>query len=71
MTFADSGGDLDLIVASDKEVKVGAVRQAFQEVFGHATVTGVVSYDIHRNILVYTRICIQSYSIHKELHRKV
>lgn len=34
----DSGGDMDIIVASDKEVKVGAVREAFQQTFGKATV---------------------------------
>ncbi|XP_002731503.2 protein PRRC1-like [Saccoglossus kowalevskii] len=35
-----SGGDVDIVVTSDKEVKVSAVRDAFQKVFGHATVTG-------------------------------
>ena len=35
---SDSGGDLDIVVASDKEVKVSAVREAFQTVFGKATV---------------------------------
>lgn len=35
-----SGGDIDLIVTSTKEVKVGAVRDAFQDVFGKAFVTG-------------------------------
>ncbi|XP_076044990.1 protein PRRC1-like [Oratosquilla oratoria] len=39
----DSGGDVDLVVASDKEVKVGAVREAFQAVFGKATVSGMSS----------------------------
>ena len=34
----DSGGDMDIIVASDKEVKVGAIREAFQISFGKATV---------------------------------
>ncbi|KAJ8287270.1 hypothetical protein GJAV_G00049620 [Gymnothorax javanicus] len=38
--YIKSGGDLDIIVTSDKEVKVGAVRDAFQEVFGLAMVTG-------------------------------
>lgn len=38
-----SGGDVDVVVTSKKEVKVGAVRQAFQEVFGRATVTGIDS----------------------------
>jgi len=39
--FQGSGGDLDIIVASDKEVKIGAVREAFQTAFGKATVNGV------------------------------
>uniref|UniRef100_S4R8I4 Proline-rich coiled-coil 1 n=1 Tax=Petromyzon marinus TaxID=7757 RepID=S4R8I4_PETMA len=38
--FMKSGGDVELVVTSDKEVKVAAVRDAFQEVFGFATVTG-------------------------------
>ncbi|XP_063001886.1 LOW QUALITY PROTEIN: protein PRRC1-like [Elgaria multicarinata webbii] len=38
--YIKSGGELDLIVTSAKEVKVAAVREAFQEVFGMATVTG-------------------------------
>lgn len=36
---SESGGDVDIVVTSDKEVKVGAVRDAFQEVFGLAMVT--------------------------------
>ncbi|KAG8222936.1 hypothetical protein J437_LFUL000231 [Ladona fulva] len=39
--FIYSGGDMDVIVASDKEVKVSPVREAFQTVFGRATVMGV------------------------------
>lgn len=39
--FIHSGGDMDIIVASDKEVKVGAVREAFQQIFGKATVSGM------------------------------
>lgn len=38
--FLYSGGAVDVIVASDKEVKVSPVREAFQAVFGKATVTG-------------------------------
>lgn len=34
---------MDIVVTSDKEVKVGAVRDAFQEVFGMAMVTGEAS----------------------------
>ncbi|XP_048383574.2 protein PRRC1 [Stegostoma tigrinum] len=38
--YIKSGGDLDVLVTSNKEVKVAAVRDAFQEMFGLATVTG-------------------------------
>ncbi|KAM4614669.1 protein PRRC1 isoform 1-T2 [Polymixia lowei] len=38
--YIKSGGDVDIVVTSDKEVKVEAVRDAFQEVFGMAMVTG-------------------------------
>ncbi|XP_048483955.1 protein PRRC1 isoform X2 [Plutella xylostella] len=38
--YLNSGGDLYLVVASDKEVKVSPVRDAFQAVFGKATVHG-------------------------------
>ncbi|CAI5797966.1 NTPase_I-T domain-containing protein [Podarcis lilfordi] len=38
--YIKSGGELDIVVTSTKEVKVAAVREAFQEVFGMATVTG-------------------------------
>ncbi|CAG9133925.1 unnamed protein product [Plutella xylostella] len=36
--YLNSGGDLYLVVASDKEVKVSPVRDAFHAVFGKATV---------------------------------
>lgn len=36
----ESGGDIDIVVTSDKETNVEAVRDAFQEVFGMAMVTG-------------------------------
>uniref|UniRef100_A0A8C4WUA2 Proline-rich coiled-coil 1 n=1 Tax=Eptatretus burgeri TaxID=7764 RepID=A0A8C4WUA2_EPTBU len=38
--YIRSGGDVDIVVTSNKEVKVYAVRDAFQEVFGCATVNG-------------------------------
>ncbi|XP_078385976.1 protein PRRC1 [Cetorhinus maximus] len=38
--YIKSGGDLDVLVTSNKEVKVAAIRDAFQEMFGLATVTG-------------------------------
>lgn len=43
--FIYSGGDVEVIVASDKDVKISPVRQAFQTVFGKATVTGVSASD--------------------------
>ncbi|XP_058016056.1 protein PRRC1 isoform X2 [Ahaetulla prasina] len=45
--YIKSGGELDIVVTSLKETKVAAVRQAFQDVFGMATVTGE---DGHSNI---------------------
>ncbi|XP_059059638.1 protein PRRC1-like isoform X2 [Achroia grisella] len=38
--YLKSGGDLNIVVASDKEVKISPVREAFQGVFGKATVVG-------------------------------
>uniref|UniRef100_A0A3Q0RPN2 Proline-rich coiled-coil 1 n=1 Tax=Amphilophus citrinellus TaxID=61819 RepID=A0A3Q0RPN2_AMPCI len=38
--YIKSGGDVDIVVTSDKEMNVEAVRDAFQEVFGMAMVTG-------------------------------
>ncbi|KAJ7307121.1 hypothetical protein JRQ81_009103 [Phrynocephalus forsythii] len=38
--YIRSGGELDIVVTSTKEVKVAAVREAFQDVFGMATVIG-------------------------------
>uniref|UniRef100_UPI0037E73B4E protein PRRC1 n=1 Tax=Semicossyphus pulcher TaxID=241346 RepID=UPI0037E73B4E len=38
--YIRSGGDVDVVVTSDKEMNVAAVRDAFQEVFGMAMVTG-------------------------------
>ncbi|NWX91052.1 PRRC1 protein, partial [Nothoprocta ornata] len=38
--YIRTGGELDIVVTSTKEVKVAAVRDAFQEVFGMAIVTG-------------------------------
>uniref|UniRef100_A0A8D0L9S6 Proline rich coiled-coil 1 n=1 Tax=Sphenodon punctatus TaxID=8508 RepID=A0A8D0L9S6_SPHPU len=38
--YIKTGGELDIVVTSNKEVKVAAIRDAFQEVFGMATVTG-------------------------------
>ncbi|XP_022600351.1 protein PRRC1 isoform X2 [Seriola dumerili] len=38
--YIKSGGDIDIVVTSDKEMNVDAVRDAFQEVFGMAMVTG-------------------------------
>merc|ERR1719147_554101 len=41
--FIKSGGDVTVVVASDKESKVAPVREAFQSVFGQATVYGLPS----------------------------
>ncbi|XP_041984433.1 protein PRRC1-like [Aricia agestis] len=38
--YLRSGGDLLVVVASDKDVKISPVREAFQTVFGKATVIG-------------------------------
>ncbi|XP_050185866.1 protein PRRC1 [Myiozetetes cayanensis] len=38
--YIRTGGELDIVVTSKKEVKVTAIRDAFQEVFGMAVVTG-------------------------------
>lgn len=38
-----SGGEIEVVVTSNSENKVGAVREAFQHVFGRATVSGVES----------------------------
>ena len=38
-----SGGDVEVVVTSDKEDKVVPVREAFQSVFGQATVYGLPS----------------------------
>lgn len=41
--LSDSGGDIDIVVASVKDVKVEPVKRAFQDVFGRATVIGLVN----------------------------
>ncbi|NWS70918.1 PRRC1 protein, partial [Crotophaga sulcirostris] len=41
--YIKTGGELDIVVTSDKKVKVAAIRDAFQEVFGMAVVTGEAS----------------------------
>lgn len=38
--YIKSGGDVDIVVSSEKESSVEAVRDAFQEVFGMAMVSG-------------------------------
>uniref|UniRef100_A0A182SKP2 NTPase_I-T domain-containing protein n=1 Tax=Anopheles maculatus TaxID=74869 RepID=A0A182SKP2_9DIPT len=39
--YINSGGDTEVIVASDKDDKVRPVREAFQNVFGKATIIGL------------------------------
>lgn len=41
-SFIGTGGDIYIVVTSEKENKVGAVREAFQTVFGKAIVRGMV-----------------------------
>jgi len=41
--FIKSGGDVEVVIASDKEGKVAPLREAFQGVFGQATVYGLAS----------------------------
>ena len=41
--FIHSGGDITVVVASDKASKVSPVREAFQTAFGKATVHGVAA----------------------------
>lgn len=38
--YIKSGGEIDIIVASAKDVKIGPVREAMQQAFGCATVSG-------------------------------
>ncbi|XP_049594679.1 protein PRRC1 isoform X2 [Syngnathus scovelli] len=40
--YIKSGGNIDIVVTSTKEINVDSVRDAFQEVFGMAMVTGEV-----------------------------
>lgn len=42
LPFIGTGGDIYIVVTSEKENKVGAVREAFQTVFGKAIVRGMV-----------------------------
>lgn len=39
--YINSGGDTEVIVASDKDDKVRPIREAFQTIFGKATVIGL------------------------------
>uniref|UniRef100_A0A182PE77 NTPase_I-T domain-containing protein n=1 Tax=Anopheles epiroticus TaxID=199890 RepID=A0A182PE77_9DIPT len=41
--YINSGGDTEVIVASDKDDKVRPVREAFQTVFGKATIIGLAA----------------------------
>ena len=41
--YIRSGGEVTIVVASDKEVKVQPVREAFQKVLGRATIFGVAA----------------------------
>ena len=41
--YSVPGGDVEVVVASDKDDKVLPIREAFQSVFGKATVYGLPS----------------------------
>nr|CAB3265199.1 protein PRRC1-like [Phallusia mammillata] len=41
--FIRDGGDICVVVASDKEVKWGPIRDAFQKTFGAATIMGIAA----------------------------
>lgn len=43
-----SGGDLDILVASGQEIKISALREAFQVIFGKATIEGI---DVQSNTI--------------------
>ncbi|XP_074650407.1 protein PRRC1-like [Tubulanus polymorphus] len=42
--YIRSGGDIDIVITSEQETKVSAVREAFQTVFGKATVRPQASH---------------------------
>ena len=39
--FIHSGGDIEVVLASDKDDKITPIRESFQQVFGKATVYGL------------------------------
>lgn len=41
--FADAGGDINVLVTSTDESRIGSVRDAFLDVFKRATVKGIES----------------------------
>lgn len=43
LLYIDSGGNTEIIVASSNDDKIDAVREAFQDVLGRATVYGAAS----------------------------
>lgn len=56
-SFIGTGGDIYIVVTSEKENKVGAVREAFQTVFGKAIVRGMVcTYSCNNNSFVLNDI---------------
>lgn len=56
-SFTGTGGDIYIVVTSEKENKVGAVREAFQTVFGKAIVRGMVcTYSCNNNSFVLNDI---------------
>lgn len=39
INFSDSGGDIEVVVASLQEHEISPIREAFQSVFGKATIS--------------------------------
>lgn len=55
LLFKGTGGDIYIVVTSEKENKVGAVREAFQTVFGKAMVRGMV-INVYKTIIILSSI---------------
>lgn len=63
LLFKGTGGDIYIVVTSEKENKVGAVREAFQTVFGKAMVRGMV-INVYKTIIILSSI--QSYTLNSK-----
>ena len=60
--YIRSGGDITVVVASDKDVKVQPVREAFQKVLGRATIYGIpTKVGNHSHFVLGWNILLNSY----------